>query len=267
MADTLLDRTGRFLANMLTKHSPGYEPFAPIDFDRLQRLLEPGDIILVEGSQYISAAIKYLTMSTWSHAAMYVGDIDGAQTEDGEPHRLIEVLIGPGCISSPLSKYQNHNIRICRPVGLTPQDRGSVVSYMRERIGLTYDLKNIFDLLRYLFPTPPVPVRFRRRMIALGSGDPTRAICSTLIAQAFQAVRYPILPKIETVVATSAHMQPNYTRREILQIRHHSLFAPRDFDLSPYFAVVKPTIHFGFDYKSLVWNDAPDDDKDPPQHN
>lgn len=33
-------------------------------------------------------------------------------------------------------------------------------------------------------------------MIALGSGEPTKAICSTLIARAFQSIRYPILPQI-----------------------------------------------------------------------
>lgn len=67
---------------------------------------------------------------------------------------------------------------------------------MVERIGCTYDMRNIIDLARFLLPTPPVPVRWRRQMIALGSGEPTRAICSTLIAQAFQSVRYPILPSI-----------------------------------------------------------------------
>lgn len=154
MGYTLLEQTGRYLARLLTKPSPGYEPFAPIPTDRLLGVLEPGDIILVEGHQYLSSAIKYLTMSTWSHAAMYVGEIDGAEEADGEPHRLIEVLIGPGCITAPLSKYDCHNIRICRPVGLTPEDRDMVVTYMRERIGLKYDLKNVFDLLRYLFPTP-----------------------------------------------------------------------------------------------------------------
>ena len=39
--------------------------------------------------------------------------------------------------------------------------------------------------------------------------------------------------------------------REILEIRHSSLYAPRDFDISPYFAVVKPTIENGFHYKKL----------------
>ncbi len=68
-------------------------------------------------------------------------------------------------------------------------------AYAVERIGFAYDLKNIIDLMRYLLPLP-VPQRWRRRLIALGSGDPSRLICSALIADAFRAVRYPILPKI-----------------------------------------------------------------------
>jgi hypothetical protein len=109
-----------------------------------------------------------------------------------------------------------------------------------------YDLKNIVDLGRYLLPTPPVPVRFRRRMIALGAGSPTRAICSTLIAQAFHSVRYPILPQIEI-------LQSEYARAEILHIRNHTLFTPHDFDISPYFSVIKPMIEAGFDYRTLTW--------------
>ncbi|HEX9625719.1 MAG TPA: hypothetical protein VGA00_02145 [Acidiferrobacterales bacterium] len=111
----------------------------------------------------------------------------------------------------------------------------------------------MIDLARYLLPVPPVPVAWRRRMLALGSGDPTRAICSTLIAQAFQSVRYPILPHIERRV--SADPKPGYAAREILHIRHYSLFAPRDFDISPYFRIVKPALEAGFSHRNLVWGD------------
>jgi hypothetical protein len=120
---------------------------------------------------------------------------------------------------------------------------------MVERLGYDYDVKNIFDLVRFLVPLP-VPARFRRRMMAIGSGDPTKAICSTLIAQAFEQVRYPILPRIELTESREA-------RREILHIRHHSLYTPRDFDISPYFEVVKPTIKSGFDYKKMRWANLP----------
>ena len=45
------------------------------------------------------------------------------------------------------------------------------------------------------------------------------------------------------------------SRREILHIRDSSLYMPRDFDISPYFEVVKPTIVHGFDYLALHWAD------------
>jgi hypothetical protein len=123
---------------------------------------------------------------------------------------------------------------------------------MISRIGAQYDMRNIFDLARYFLPTPPVPVRWRRRMIALGSGEPTRTICSTLIAEAFGRVRYPILPRIERLAAETRGIS-RFQRREILHIRHHSLYAPADFDLSPYFAIIKPTVAEGFNYKGLTW--------------
>ena len=253
--ESLLDRIGARIAGRLVSETSGYEPYTPSDPQTLRACLRPGDVLLIEGNQKISTAIKYLTQSTWSHAALYVGDalIEPSQTD--EPDRLVEVNLGEGCVSVPLSRYRTYNTRICRPVGLTDDDRHNVVRYMIDRIGLAYDLKNIIDLVRYLLPTPPVPVRWRRRMISLGSGDPTRAICSTLIAQAFQSVRYPILPSIEETDPAGA-MPSAYSRREILHIRHHSLFAPRDFDLSPYFAVVKPTIEDGFDYRDLVWGET-----------
>jgi hypothetical protein len=87
-------------------------------------------------------------------------------------------------------------------------------------------------------------------MIALGSGTPTRLICSALIAQAFEAVRYPILPKITQLESEAA-------RRDVLEIRHSSLYAPRDFDISPYFKIVKPTLEEGFDYRRVDWADLP----------
>lgn len=115
-------------------------------------------------------------------------------------------------------------------------------------------LANVIDLARYLIPTPPVPRGWRRGMLALGSGDPTRAICSTLIAQCFQAVRYPILPIVSRRSIDSLGCPGCWT--EVLKIRHHSLFVPRDFDVSPYFEVVKPTLVAGFDYRRAEWAES-----------
>ncbi len=250
---TVLDWIGRKLAGWLEAPTSGYEPYTPSDPQTLRRTLREGDVVLVEGNRRISKSIKYLTQSTFSHAALYVGDeLREGRGENEEWPTLIEVNLGEGCVAVPLSKYETYNTRICRPVGLTPEDREAVVGFMVGKLGLKYDLKNILDLMRYSITAPPVPVAWRRRMLALGSGDPTRAICSSLIAQAFQSVGYPILPEI-TLAPGRAAAKSDYSRREIMHIRHHSLYTPRDFDLSPYFRIVKPTIEFGFDYKAIEW--------------
>jgi hypothetical protein len=243
---TLLDWVGDIVARHLSKPSSGYEPYAAARPELVAVTIRPADVLLIEGARSkVNSAIRYLTQSTWSHAALYVGLGAKLGERDGEPLVLVEAELGKGVIASPLSKYATYNTRICRPVGLTPEDRATVIRYATERIGYAYDLKNIIDLMRYFLPQPPVPARWRRRMISLGSGEPTRAICSTLIAQAFDAVGYPILPEVKRVDEQS--------RREILHIRHHSLYAPRDFDVSPFFAIVKPTIETGFDYKTMTW--------------
>jgi hypothetical protein len=249
MMSFVLDHIGGWLARYLEKPVQGYEPFTPSNFDALKATLRPGDVLLVEGNNHVSGIIKYLTQSTWSHAALYVGQVGDRESADGEPLVLVEANLGEGVVGAPLSKYARYHTRICRPTGLIAEDRARVCAYAAERIGFDYDVKNIIDLLRYLFPLP-VPQRWRRRMMALGSGHPTRIICSALIAQAFDSVRYPILPKISRVESESA-------REEILEIRHSSLYAPRDFDISPYFEVVKPTLLNGFDYKKMQWANTP----------
>jgi hypothetical protein len=214
--------------------------------------LSPGDVLLVDGTTRFSVAIKYLTQSTWSHAALYVGDALGAPAPGVEPKVLIEADVREGVRAVPLSAYTGMHTRICRPVGLTAEDLQRLTSYAVARVGGRYDLKNVVDLVRYLLPTPPVPVRWRRRMLALGSGDPTRAICSTLIAQAFESIHYPILPDITLETADDPACHDCY--REILHIRHYSLYTPRDFDISPYFRIIKPTLEHGFDYRSVAWS-------------
>ncbi len=253
MGDRAQGWLGRNIAQYLTQPVHGYEPAYPPDANALARVLQPGDVLLVEGNTRVAGIIKYLTQSTWSHSAQYVGEIPGRVTPDGEPHVLVEAEIDEGVVTSPLSKYRNSHVRICRPHALTPQDRQAVVRFMVDRIGYQYDVKNVTDLLRFLVPLP-FPVRYRRRLMALGSGEPTRAICSTLIAEAFQSVRYPILPRVKGP-DDDRKVKSEFAREEILFIRHHSLYTPRDFDISPYFAVVKPTLETGFDYKRYLWGE------------
>jgi hypothetical protein len=254
MFHRFLTWVGARILRYLNAPTHRYAPFFAPDPEVLLRSLQPGDVLLVEGNTRLGAVIKHLTQSTWSHAALYVGPSPEHAPSDAESKLFIEAHVQEGVVAVPLSKYADFNTRICRPVGLNAQERQKIVDFARSRIGVQYDTRQIVDLARYLFPYPPVPVFLRRRMLAVGSGDPTRAICSTLIADAFNAIRYPILP--ERAVGDSEYGIAPYVQSEIEHIRRHGLFTPRDFDISPYFAVIKPAIEGGFDYRALKW--APD---------
>jgi hypothetical protein len=236
----------RFFAKLIIRYIEkplaNYQAYQFIPLAELESNMQPGDILLVEGNQRISSAIKYLTQSTWSHAAYYVGRDAGLTDKYGHTASLVEADLGDGVVGVSMTKYLGYNTRICRPALITPADNQAVQKFVIDAIGMSYDIKNVLDLARFLLPQPPVPQRWRRRMIALGSGEPSQAICSTLIARAFQSVGYPILPQIT-----------RENQREIMRIRHHSLFTPRDFDLSPYFEVIKPTIQKRPDYKTFEW--------------
>lgn len=242
---------GRRLSAYLTQPVHAHGTSAPADPVKLMACLRPGDVLLVEGQTRVSVAIKYLTQSTWSHAALYAGPYLGSSDGHGRPLCFIEADLQEGVRAVGVDEFAGFHCRICRPVGLSAEEIGAVIGFARSCLGYQYDLKNVTDLARYLLPTPPVPVRFRRRLLALGSGDPTRAICSTLIAHAFQAVRYPILPQVLSVPSQDPLCRGCV--EEILHVRHHSLFVPRDFDVSPYFQIVKPSLANGFDHHLLRW--------------
>jgi len=248
---------GRSLARFLSRPRGRGVQFATSGQAELSAALGKADVLLIEGNSRISTAIKYLTQSSWSHAALFIGDAAGPTPPGEEAKVLLEVDINEGVRAIPLSAYATRHTRICRPVGLSAEDVNKVVGHAVSRLGHRYDLKNIFDLVRYLIPNPPIPSRWRRLALSLGSGDPTKAICSSLIAEAFQSVHYPILP--EVFLKKSQDPDSHDIYKEILHIRHHSLFAPRDFDVSPYFQIVKPTIVEGFDPGALSWDSSEDD--------
>ncbi len=253
MKPSFLRGIGARLARHLSRPArhPVHGPTNPPE--KFRAALKKGDVILVEGSSRFSVAIKYLTQSTWSHSALYIGNaVDPAQM--GEDARVIvEADIREGVRLMPLSIFYERHTRICRPIGLSSDEIDQLVDYAIAREGHQYDLKNIFDLARYLIQRPPVPDHWRRRLLSFGSGDPTRAICSSLIAQAFHSVGYPILPFFTAEESKNPWLQGAV--EEYAHIRHHSLFAPGDFDLSPYFDIVKPTVEYGFDPKQFKWKD------------
>lgn len=245
-----LNWVGKKIAHFLQKPSPTYRSETTCEPDALIRTLKKGDVLLVDGMSRISTAIKYLTQSTWSHAALCISDQCNAEVPDITKVLLLEADVVEGVRIIDLQVYVDQGTRICRPVSLNQEDIDKIIEYAKARLGHQYDTKNILDLARYLIQTPPVPVGWRRNMLSLGSGDPTRAICSSLLAQSFQSVGYPILPQKISKDRNASHDSDNIFFRS----RHHTLFVPRDFDISPYFAIVKPTIEQHFDPYTFNWD-------------
>lgn len=263
---------------LLTKPLASYVQRVPNNIDKLKKTLRKGDVLLVEGDQRISQVIRYLTQSSWSHCAIYVGDelLKGDPQRAAElrqrfgaeaQHLLIEAESGNGVCASPISKYQRYNIRICRPQGLHRDDVGTVLGYVIAQLGRRYDVRHIFELARFFFPVSVVPQRWRRAALTLGSPNGRAVICSSMIAEAFTRVGYPILPQVK--LADRPAPAVAWWKRPVARPlpcvvatfrRHNSkLVTPRDFDLSPYFEVVKFN-HLGdprLNYREIVWDDAP----------
>lgn len=257
---------GSKLASFLSKALPGYRRIDTVSVAEMAAVLEKGDIVLVEGNTRISSAIKYLTQSSWSHAALFIGD----KGEAADQPNLLEADLQDGVRLVGIEYYDGFNLRICRPVNLTDKDKDDLVKFAKDKLGHKYDLKNVFDLTRYLIQKPAVPARYRRAMIGFGSGEPTKAICSTLIAETFQSINYPILPLRNSVDKSAAgeknsaaeglggDMPETIEQGEDGEVplyyrQHFTHFTPRDFDLSPYFRIVKPTVESGFDHHCLVF--------------
>jgi hypothetical protein len=279
----LLRRTMKFAISLLTKPVTRHTIAIPNDIAQLRRTLRKCDVILVEGNERISECIKYLTQSSWSHSGLYVGDEplkrDAKLQEqlvekfgDEANSLVLEALIEGGVVLTPLSKYRDFNIRICRPYKLTASDETAVIDYALSHVGDRYDFRNIFDLMRYFLPVSMVPARWRRKALHFGSGDPARVICSSLIAECFHRVRYPIVARYEPFPPGYEPVQrvaglvgrfrrPRPTAPGLLRMVSPTLITPRDFDLSPYFEVVKFSIvdPSRFNYHRLLWFDESPD--------
>ena len=182
--NTINRAIGQRLAAYLTKTQGGYQRIDTVSAADVAAVLQAGDILLVEGNTRISTAIKYLTQSSWSHACLYIGG--GAEASDVA--NLLEADLNHGVRLVNLDHYANFNIRICRPLDLSRDDTERLIAFAKSKLGHRYDLRNVFDLIRYLIQKPAVPKRYRRAMIGLGRGEPTRAICSTLITESFHFI-------------------------------------------------------------------------------
>jgi Permuted papain-like amidase enzyme, YaeF/YiiX, C92 family len=208
------------LAVFLTQPVKRYSPATTADPASLSAVLRNGDVLLTEGNTRAAALIKRITGSTWSHVSMYVGPL-----EDGpDPRCIVEADIAQGVRSIRLSELEGLNVRVLRPVGLNDAVRSRLAEWVVGRIGGEYDLKHAWALARSFLRLPP-----KTGMPPVPSGiaeSATRFICSSLLANAFALVGYPILP-IHTAVAA-------------VSTADHRYVIPSDFERAPVFEVVSP---------------------------
>jgi hypothetical protein len=269
----ITERVTRFL-NAPVGH---YEQHHPSDLDALKRQVRKGDVLLVDGDLRVSVLIKYLTHSPWSHAALYVGDEllkrGGAMRALAEEHfgpeaeHVVVEAVMEGVVASPLAKYADHNVRVCRPHLLLPKQLEGILCGAIDAIGWRYDLRNVIDLALHLGSAALLPPKRRKRVLRFGSGAARSVICTSLLGQLFAEVGFPVLPQVTYPDSPGGSERPArrpllsvWSRRaegheSVLQGRHPTLLMPRDFDLSPFFQVVKVGAPDVLDYERITWED------------
>ncbi len=215
---------------------PPSDEVSSYDYERMRYELRPGDVLLIEGRSHVSKVIRTITQSPWTHAALYIGrfhDIDdnhlkkiiAGHLKKRENVRLvIEAVLGKGTIVTPLSFYRYSHIRICRPTGLSPEDAQLVIAYAVRALGSPYSVRKILDLARFLLPWSILPRRWASSLFHTSTGEIESGICSSLIAEAFASVQFPILPLLK----------PEEEGLRVIKRNPH-LYTPKDFDYSPWF--------------------------------
>jgi hypothetical protein len=234
-------------------------PQAPLsDFERIRHEIKACDVLLIEGRSRVSEVIKLITQSNWSHAVLYIGrlhDIENPQLRErlgkfyngnADKQLIIESELGLGTVVRVLTSYEREHIRICRPRGLGYSDSQKVMAYAIGRLGTTYNVRQIFDLARFLFPWVILPRRWRSTLFSTSPGESTQTVCSTMIAESFGSIQFPILPLVKRLEGDKVQ----------LFIRNPKLCTPSHFDYSPYFDIIKyPFLDFQLhaDQRLLPW--------------
>ena len=211
----LINALALYLARPL-KH---YGASAIADPQSLSATLRPGDVLLTQGNTRMAALVRRITGSPWSHVSMYVGPL-----EDGpDPRCIVEADVAAGVRAIPLSELKGLHVRVLRPASLRDADRRRLADWVVGRIGDGYDLALAWALARRLLRLsstsrlPPAPSAPAQRA--------TRFICSSLLAQAFVLIGYPILPAHLGVRAAG--------------IADYRYVTPRDFESAAMFEVVR----------------------------
>jgi hypothetical protein len=184
-----------------------------------------------------------------------------------DAHDLIVEALYDGVVTSPLDKYLDFNVRICRPHQLRAEHLRIILDDAIEAIGWRYDLRNMLNLALRLPLESLLPGRFPLEDLRLGSGVEGTVICTSLLGRHFRKVRFPVLPTVSfpekdqapVALARRFGLFPRRRRRArgVYRPRHPTLITPRDFDMSPYFDIVKFNAigNRDFDYVDIRWAD------------
>ena len=237
------------------------------DIKKMFKALKPADVLLFKGRTRVSRAISFVTHSRWTHAALYIGRCSDYDDDseilklirasfhgDQDEQLVVESLLGQGTIITPLSTYANESMRLCRPRGILEKDAGLVVYHALTQVGKEYDIRQLFDLARFLFPYTLIPRRWFSSLFNFKPGQATRTVCSTMLAESFMSVKFPVIPVIQGVDENIA-----------VHRRNPRLFTPQDFDYSPYFEILKfPYVNYDKSflgirtkggYRELPWHE------------
>lgn len=260
---TLKQKIVKKISQWLAKPILKDEILSPNDFRCVRDGICSGDVLLIEGRTRIGHIIKVITRSSWSHACICIGSLEDIKDEktraivrehyDGDASipLIVESEINRGTIVAAVDAYADHHMRICRPVGLLSKDADTITRYVVSCLGNEYNLHQLLDLGRFLIPWwVIIPRRWHSTLFEHNAGETTRTICSSMIASAFQLVKFPILPLIE-----SSDDDGNIR----MVARNPNIFTPRDFDYSPFFSVIKCPYFSGNDegyYHHLPWAEA-----------
>jgi hypothetical protein len=231
------------------------------DFDRVCHEIIPGDVLLIEGRNRISNVIKRITHSRWTHAALYIGRLHSIEDPELREHvrqyyhgsasnqLLVETIVGKGTLINATPHYKDYHIRICRPVGLSHSDAQKIIGFAIRHLGHTYDVRHFIDLGRFLLSSRWfIPRLWRSSLFNNIKNQTNKDVCSSMLAEAFTSVNFPVLPLIRS----------NKDKDMEMIHRNPKLFTPSDFDYSPYFSIIKypiyPNTHDG-PYHHFPWRE------------
>jgi len=153
-----------------------------------QDALEPGDIILTSAATLRSLGIRIFTLSSVSHAALYVGD-----------GRIVEAL-GSGVHERPLDGLlREENVAlVLRYPGLTRDQQLEILDYALQKTGARFSffgatLHVPFSVTRRVCELPLLPGAVRDRclrsigVLSYAAATESQLFCSQLVMQAYQS--------------------------------------------------------------------------------